>query len=83
MQKSNRPTTSELLWEVTDLAGGAVVMLLPLLLLAVPGILLFVVLPALVLLAVVAVPAVVAGAILAPTYLLARLATRAKRCRWR
>ena len=76
MQKSNRPTTSEILWEVNDLIGGAVVMLLPMLLLAVPGILLFVVLPALVLLAVAAAPVVVAGAVLAPTYLLARLVRR-------
>ena len=72
MQQSNR-TTSEMLWEVTELAGGAAVMLMPMLLLAVPGILVFVVLPGLVLLAVVAAPVVVAGAILAPTYLLARL----------
>ena len=62
MQKSNRPTTTaSLLWEVTELAGGAAVMLLPMLLLAVPGILLFVVLPGLVLLAVAAAPVVVAG----------------------
>jgi hypothetical protein len=60
------PTFGEILWEVTDLAGGAVVMLLPLLLLAVPGIVLFVVLPALVLLAVATALAVVAGAIFAP-----------------
>ena len=72
MQQSNR-TTSEMLWEVTELAGGAAVMFLPMMLLAVPGILVFVVLPGLVLLAVVAAPVVVAGAILAPMYLLARL----------
>ena len=49
-------TTGEMLWEVADLAGGAAVMLLPLLLLAVPGIAAFVVLPAIVLLAVAAAP---------------------------
>ena len=77
MQKSNRPpTTSELLWEVTELAGGAAVMFLPMLLLAVPGILVFVVLPGLVLLAVAAAPIVVAVAILAPMYLLTRLVRR-------
>ena len=70
------PTTAEMLWEVTELAGGAAVMLLPLLVLAVPGIILFAVLPALVLVAVAAVPVVVAGAILAPTYLLARFVRR-------
>jgi hypothetical protein len=67
------PTTADLLWEASELASGAVVMLLPMLLLAVPGILLFAVLPALVLLAVAAVPAVVAGVILAPAYLLSRI----------
>ncbi len=71
-----RPTTNELLWEVADLAGGAAVMLLPMLLLAVPGIILFVALPALVLLAVAAAPVVVVGAILVPTYLLVRLVRR-------
>lgn len=70
------PTFGEILSEVTDLAGGAVVMLLPLLLLAVPGIVLFVVLPALVLLAVATALAVVAGAIFAPIYLLTRSVRR-------
>ena len=75
-REANSTTTGEMLWEVTELAGGAAVMLLPLLVLAVPGIILFVVLPALVLLAVAAVPVVVAGAIVAPTYLLARFVRR-------
>jgi membrane protein implicated in regulation of membrane protease activity len=69
-------TTSEILWEVTDLASGAVVMLLPLLLLAVPGIALFVVLPALVLLAVAAAPVILAGTVAVPTYLLVRALRR-------
>lgn len=56
-------TTGEILWEVTDLAGGAVVMLL----LALPGIALFVVLPALVLLAVAAAPVILAGTVAVPT----------------
>ena len=71
-----RPATGEMLWELADLASGAVVMLLPLLLLAMPGIALFVVLPALVLLAVAVVPVAVAGAIVAPVYLLVRLLRR-------
>jgi Flp pilus assembly protein TadB len=70
------PTFSELLWAMADIAGGAAVMLLPLLLLAVPGIIVFVVLPALVLLTVAAAPVVVAGAILTPTYLLTRSVRR-------
>src|SRR4051812_43149841 len=65
-------TAGEMLWEVADLTGGAAVMLLPLLLLAVPGIAAFVVLPAIVLLAVAAAPVVVAGAVVVPTYLLVR-----------
>ena len=76
-----QPDTDEMLWEVTELAGGAAVMLLPMLLLAMPGIILFVALPGLVLLAVAAVPAVVAGAILAPMYLLTRLVRRLQRPR--
>ena len=66
------PTFREMLWEATDLVSGLAVALLPLLALAVPGIALFVVLPALVLLAVAAAPVAVAGAIVAPVYLLTR-----------
>ena len=70
-------TPGEMLWEVVDLTGGAAVMLLPLLLLAVPGIAAFVVLPAIVLLALAAAPVIVAGAVVMPTYLLVR-AVRAR-----
>jgi Flp pilus assembly protein TadB len=66
------PTFGDMLWEVADLVGGAVITLLPLLLLAVPSVILFLVLPAMVLLAIAAVPVIVAGAILVPTYLLTR-----------
>jgi len=69
-------TTGEMLWDVVDLTSGAVVMLLPLLLLAVPGVVLFVVLPALVLLAVAAAPVILAGAIAVPSYLLVRAIRR-------
>jgi membrane protein implicated in regulation of membrane protease activity len=65
-------TAGEMLWEVVDLTGGAAVMLLPLLLLAVPGIAAFVVLPAIVLFAVAAAPVIVAGAVVIPAYLLVR-----------
>jgi Flp pilus assembly protein TadB len=72
-------TVGELLWEVSDLAGGATVMLLPLLLLAVPGLTLFVLLPAIVLLAVAAAPTAVAGAVVVPSYLLVRAIKRRAR----
>jgi hypothetical protein len=69
------PTTKtfgELLEELMDLSVGAGVALMPALLLAVPGIILFVVLPGILLLAV-AVPLAVIGAVIAgPPYLLAR-----------
>jgi hypothetical protein len=67
-----RPTFGEMLTEVVDLAGGLAAGLLPLLLLAVPGIILFVVLPAILLLAL-ALPFVVIGTVIAvPPYVLAR-----------
>ena len=66
------PTAGDILWEIVDAIGGLSVMLLPLLLLAVPGIALFLVLPALLVLAVVAVPALAAAAIVVPSYLLIR-----------
>ena len=75
--RESSPTFGDMLWEIADLVGGAVITLLPLLLLAVPSVILFLVLPALVLLAVAAVPVVAAGAILAPTYLLTRSVLRA------
>ena len=68
-----------MLTEVVDLAGGLAAGLLPLLLLAVPGIILFVVLPAILLLAL-ALPFVVIGtAIAVPPYVLARRRRRGVR----
>jgi hypothetical protein len=61
-----------MLEELIDLSAGLGVALMPLLLLAMPGIILFVVLPAILLLAV-AVPLAVIGAVVAgPPYLVAR-----------
>ncbi len=61
-----------MLEELIELSTGLGVLLLPLLLLAVPGIVLFVVLPGILLLAV-AAPLAVIGAVLAvPPYLVAR-----------
>ena len=68
-----------MLEELIDLSAGFGVALLPLLLLAVPGIILFVVLPAILLLAL-AVPRAVIGAVIAaPPYLLARWLRRRRR----
>jgi hypothetical protein len=65
--------------ELIDLSTGLGVTLLPLLLLSVPGIILFVVLPAILLLAV-AVPLAVIGAVIAvPPYLVARWLRRRPR----
>ena len=67
-----RPTFGAMLVEVMDLSAGLVVALLPLLVLSVPGIVLFAVLPAILLLAL-AAPLAVIGAVLAlPPYLVAR-----------
>lgn len=68
-----------MLEELIDLSAGFGVALLPALLLAVPGIILFVVLPAILLLAL-AVPLAAIGAVIAaPPYLLARWLRRRRR----
>jgi Flp pilus assembly protein TadB len=64
-------TFGEMLEELIDLSAGFGVALMPVLLLAVPGIILFVVLPAILLLAL-AAPLAVIGAVIATPYLLAR-----------
>jgi Flp pilus assembly protein TadB len=65
-------TFGEMLEELMDLNAGIGVALMPVLLLAVPGIILFVVLPGILLLAVAAPLAVIGAVIAAPPYLLAR-----------
>jgi hypothetical protein len=65
-------TLGEMLEEVMDLSAGLGVALMPVLLLAVPGIILFVVLPAIVLLALAAPLAVIGAVIAGPPYLLGR-----------
>ena len=64
-----RPTFGEMLEELLDLGGGLAIVLLPVLLLAVPAIVLFVVLPAIVLLVPVAALAAIGAALAAPPYL--------------
>ena len=66
----------EMLWEVTELLGGLAAMLMPLLLLAVPGLVLFVVLPAALVLLLVAIPATLAAAAVGLPYLLVRAVRR-------
>ena len=68
-----------MLEELIDLSAGVGVALLPVLLLAVPGIILFVVLPAILLLALAAPLAAIAAVIAAPPYLLARWLRRRRR----
>ena len=66
------PTFGEMLEELLDLSTGIGVALLPLLLLSVPGIVLFVVLPAILLLALALPLAAIGAALAAPPYLVAR-----------
>jgi hypothetical protein len=69
-------TGGEMLWEVVELLGGFATMLLPLLVLAVPGLLLFLVLPAALVLVLVAIPATLAAAVVGLPYLLVRAVRR-------
>ena len=75
----SRPTFGEMLGEVIDLSAGLGVALLPVLVLSVPGIILFVVLPAILLLALAAPLAAIGAVIAAPPYLLARWLRRRRR----
>ena len=75
-QAPERPTPLAMVEEVVDLSVGLGILLLPLVLTAVPGLILFFALPAVLLLAVTAVPAIVLGAIVAPPYLLVRSIVR-------
>jgi hypothetical protein len=74
-----RPTFGEMLEELIDLSAGAAVALLPFMLIAVPGIILFVLLPAILLLALAAPLALIGAVVAAPPYLLARWLRRRRR----
>ena len=74
-----RATFGEMLEELIDLSVGFGVASLPLLVLAVPGIILFVVLPAILLLALAAPLAAIGAVLAAPPYLLARWRRRRRR----
>jgi hypothetical protein len=70
MPSDHSPTRPEIAGETVDLTVGLTILLLPLTITALPGVILLLVLPAVLLLAVVAVPALVVGAVLAPPLLL-------------
>jgi Flp pilus assembly protein TadB len=70
------PTAGDIVRETVDLGGGLAIVLLPLYATALPGVLLFIVAPAVLLLALVAAPVVLVAALVAPPYLLVRLARR-------
>jgi hypothetical protein len=69
---ATRPTPFETAEQLLDLGAGAVIVLMPFLLLAIPGVIVFVVLPGLLL----AVPALVVGLLLSPVLLARRLLRR-------
>jgi hypothetical protein len=75
------PGFLEMLGEIVNLSAGVGIMLLPLFTIAVPGVILMLILPALLLALVAAAPVVIAGAILGPPYLLVRLVRRRQRSR--
>jgi hypothetical protein len=75
----SRPTFGEMFEELIDLSAGFGVALMPVLLLAVPGIILFVVLPGILLLALAAPLAAIGAVIAMPPYLLARWLRRRRR----
>jgi hypothetical protein len=77
--QTQQKSFAEMLEELIDLSAGLGVALLPVLLLAVPGIILFVVLPAILLLALAAPLAAIGAVIAAPPYLLAHWLRRRRR----
>jgi hypothetical protein len=76
---ADRPGVGQMLAEILDLSAGVGVMLLPLLTIAIPGVLLFFILPVVLLAVVAAVPAAIAAALLAPPFLFVRLVRRRRR----
>ncbi len=70
------PTFGEMLEDGLGLTAGLVTMLLPLFITAVPGVVLLLIAPVVLVLAVAALPVMLAGAILAPPYLIVRAIRR-------
>jgi Flp pilus assembly protein TadB len=75
-RSDDRPTLAELLGQVVELSAGLGILLLPLLATALPGVILMLVLPAVLLIGAAAAPVAIAVALLAPPYLLARAVRR-------
>jgi hypothetical protein len=71
-----QPSFAEMLGDVIDLMGGLAVVLLPLWIIAIPGVILVLVLPVVLLVAAAAVPVMLLGALLAPPFLLVRTLRR-------
>jgi hypothetical protein len=81
-QRDNEgPSVLEVFGEIANLSAGLSIILLPLFTIAIPGVILMLVLPALLLAAVGLAPLVLGGAILGPPYLLVRLLRRRQRSR--
>jgi hypothetical protein len=76
---ADRPGLLQMIAEVVDLSAALGILLLPLLVTAVPGIILFLVLPAVLLLAVAVVPVALSAAVAGPAYLLVRSVRRRRR----
>ncbi len=70
------PTPGEILSEVVDQTTGLTVMLLPLMTIALPGVILLLIAPVVLVLAAAAIPAALAGALLAPPWLVISSARR-------
>jgi Flp pilus assembly protein TadB len=70
------PTPGEIVSEVVDQTAGLTVMLLPLLTIALPGVILLLIAPIVLLAAAAAIPAVLVGALVAPPWLVVRWARR-------
>ena len=78
--RDDRPSFGEMLGQVADLSAGLGILLLPALAIALPGVILMLVLPAIAIAGLAAAPLMLAGAILGPPYLLIR-AVRRRRAR--
>jgi Flp pilus assembly protein TadB len=78
---ARQPGLLAMIGEVVDLIAGLGVLVLPLLVTALPGVILFFVLPGVLLLAVAAIPVALFAAIAVPSYLLARSVGRRRRRR--
>jgi Flp pilus assembly protein TadB len=78
-EPTDAPTAREIIGEVVDLSAGLTVMLLPLITIALPGVILLLVVPAVLLALAGAIPVALAGVLLAPPYLAVRAVRRRRR----